>query len=471
MQKKKAIVRVAKGLAAAKPKGKQIQVKQLQAKKLKKEKKHEPTGKLFINEEGLKALDRKCGDMRAWDLRRRKECPPPGGWPQPPAHWPAGCRVDIGRPVPWLPEGWGQGVKTTCAAKLVCYISPEGRMYYHRHVVEQVIGRKVENTYTRRSEWARKRAKIAIEEAKTFDRNYPNMRPDEELFDLLSEKEARCLPKASALYFAVVSARRAEQEHGLRSICLVESQLRRGGATPVWYVDEASAPSYKALGLKVKVGGKLVPARNMALADAARERKACVQVSDDIQRWDYYSGDMANAFQSDDISKIQAGNLAARSADRIRVSPVAAARFLLAKLRALQKGKEGPQLAGVFPLGNTGQAFTRSAASYDHFILGDFFVADKSTVRFDTQMTLKEDYDFTCSHLDRHGSVLRCNRMFIAAIHETNAGGAVSERDESGDRERANIKILQTKWPGVFRINPKRGDTQVIMRWGTRKKE
>jgi len=55
--------------------------------------------------------------------------------------------------------------------------------------------------------------------------------------------------------------------------------------------------------------------------------------------------------------------------------------------------------------------------------------------------------------------------MLIAAVHETNAGGAVSERDEQGQKERENIKILQKKWPGVFMLNGRRGDTQVIMCW------
>lgn len=70
---------------------------------------------------------------------------------------------------------------------------------------------------------------------------------------------------------------------------------RAAGAKPVWYVDAPSLASYKALGLTCKVGGKLVPARNMALRDAARLRKPCVQVSDDIQGWDYYVGDMGKA--------------------------------------------------------------------------------------------------------------------------------------------------------------------------------
>merc|ERR1712083_1235091 len=95
---------------------------------------------------------------------------------------------------------------------------------------------------------------------------------------------------------------------------------------------------------------------------------------------------------------------------------------------------------------------------------GDFFVVDSSPCRFDNTMTLKEDYDFTCSHIHRHKSILRCNRMIVHARHSTNVGGAVATRDQSGTKERQNIAILQKKWPGVFKTNKKRKD-EVLMNW------
>merc|ERR1719336_740136 len=83
-------------------------------------------------------------------------------------------------------------------------------------------------------------------------------------------------------------------------------------------------------------------------------------------------------------------------------------------------------------------------------------------------MTLKEDYDFTCSHIERHGGVLRCNRMMLCVKHATNSGGAVDARDGAGAKERENIAILQRKWPGVFCINSKRkaaANSEVVMCW------
>merc|ERR1739838_986240 len=100
-----------------------------------------------------------------------------------------------------------------------------------------------------------------------------------------------------------------------------------------------------------------------------------------------------------------------------------------------------------------------------HFILGDFFVAEfDSRVIFDENMTLKEDYDFTCAHIRAHGSVMRCQRMTLNVKHYDNAGGACSNRDKKGQEEKKNVDLLNKKWPGVFRANPKRRG-EVIMSW------
>merc|ERR1712048_1021764 len=154
-------------------------------------------------------------------------------------------------------------------------------------------------------------------------------------------------------------------------------------------------------------------------------------------------------------------NALSRMCERYQVSPVAAARFILAKMRA---HPEKPQLGGVLPHQNMGQALMLPPVSHYHFILGDFFVVDKSPCRFDTRMTLKEDYDLTAAHLKTHGAVLRCNHLMVWAKPETNAGGACSTRDSQGERERENIKILQEKYPGAFKLNPHRPN-QVVLIW------
>lgn len=425
----------------------------------------------YTKTRGKVALIKPCADPVGWAARRKKEKPPPGGFPKPPPHWPKGVRVDVGRPVYWLPQGWGQGIKTTCTARLVAFVSPEGKCCYHRYRVEEMLGRKLgpDDNLGSATEWA----KTQIQAGKDWRGQQVKFDGQGKLFAQLSSRERQHLVKSEDFHFAVISARRSGDIGGLRGIVRVESQIRACGLQPTWYVDDASVDAYRELGLEVVVGGKLVPARNKALDDAEKLGKVCVQVSDDISRWSYYVGSEEPSVGLFAGNKLSAGNQAAKEADRLRISPVMAAQFILAKMRGVADGEPQPRLGGVFPLGNVGMSFGVGAIATEHFILGDFFVQDLgSKCRFDPRYSLKEDYDFTCSHLDAHGAVMRCNRMFIVAVHETNAGGACSERDDSGEKERENIRILQEKWPGVFSLNGRRGDgsTQVTMAWRRRRR-
>jgi hypothetical protein len=282
--------------------------------------------------------------------------------------------------------------------------------------------------------------------------------PDERLFKVLSPTERKHLVAKDKFHFAVVSARRATSVSGIADIFTVQMQLLQAGVTPTWYVDEASVKDYQKLGLKAVAGGKLTAARNKALADANKSGKVCVQVSDDISAWEYRDGKQAKVRDFDALNKAWA------SATRIIVSPVAAARFILAKMRGAE-GALKPKLGGVYMLSSCSAAMCGDIFQRQHFIIGDFFVVDVgSKVRFDEEMTLKEDYDFSCAHIKRFGSVMRCNRMTLNVKHYDNGGGACSNRDKKGREENRNITILNEKWPKVFTANPKRKG-EVIMRW------
>mmetsp|Transcript_95320 Transcript_95320/g.199369 ORF Transcript_95320/g.199369 Transcript_95320/m.199369 type:complete len:575 (+) Transcript_95320:228-1952(+) len=373
--------------------------------------------------------------------------------------------VDFAR-VPWLPDDYGQGVKTTNPIRTsrkgeggtyTVWVSPDGDVYYHKTAIEKVLGRKL--TYRDGFNGQRRLAQL---QGKVTD--------EKKFFGLLSAAERRCLPQADDLHFCIVSARRTQTQEGLQGIALVQAQFENVGVSPTWYVDEPSLKDYQALGLKAVVGGKLCPARNKCLEDASKLNKACVQVSDDISRWEYYEGEPA-VDGSDD-----ACNAAFAAATCHTITPVAAARFLLAKMRAAQQAAakanpssspntlQGPRLAGVYPLGSCSRAFAGAEVQKQHFIIGDFFVADKSPLRFDQEMTLKEDYDFTANHIYTYGSVLRCTRMTISAKHQTNAGGACAIRDKKGLEEQKNIAILRRKWPRGIRNHPKRKN-EVILQW------
>lgn len=388
--------------------------------------------------------------------------------PLPFSEWPEGVRrPDVGRVRPfWLPDDWAWGVKTTCPTYLPAFIAPNKRIYYHRPVIEKIVQCQLGGVKGMQEHGA----EMIKENLSWSGKKYAFA--DDKLFKLLTPQERKHLPKTEDLHFCVVSARRATERTGIRGIVNVQSQFLKSGASPTYYVDNESVEEYKKIGLEhVKAGGKLTPARNMALRDAEKAGKACVQVSDDISRWEYHKGSLGDLKGFDGSEKLAKANKAVRSKDRIVISPVAAAKYLLARMRGKAppgRGATRPRLGGVFPTGNAAMGLLCEAVSEEGFILGDFFVHDKSPVRFDTKMSLKEDYDFTCSHLDKHGSVLRCNRLVVHVAHETNAGGAVATRDRKGLREQHNIQLLQRKWPGVFRKHGTRGENQVILKWSKR---
>merc|ERR1719356_1349532 len=89
-------------------------------------------------------------------------------------------------------------------------------------------------------------------------------------------------------------------------------------------------------------------------------------------------------------------NQALAGSKKYSVTPLAAAQWMLSKMRS---SPLKPKLGGVFPTGNATMTMGSAEYSNQHFILGDFFVAEKSPVRFDESLTLKEDYDYTCSHI------------------------------------------------------------------------
>mmetsp|Transcript_103117 Transcript_103117/g.210261 ORF Transcript_103117/g.210261 Transcript_103117/m.210261 type:complete len:586 (+) Transcript_103117:74-1831(+) len=382
--------------------------------------------------------------------------------------------VDFSRPS-WLPDEWGQGVKTTIATShstggsggtYTVLVSPDGKIFYHRPPAEEYDGKPFsdERGFGGQIRLARLQSQQAVHlvrmQIKEVSKSSGSLLDkDEALFKLLSPAERKCLPRKEDLHFCVVSARRATDFNGVKDIFMVESQCREAGVQPTWYVDQESLKDYKKLNLNAVVGGKLTAARNKCLKDANAKGKICVQCSDDISAWEYRDGKAATV-RTDD-----AMNAAHAAAKRVIVSPVAAARFMVAKMRGVPEAKK-PKLAGVYMLGSCARTFAGDNEFGRHqFILGDFFVVDKgSKVKFDEQMKLKEDYDFSCAHIKEHGSVMRCNRMTLSVKHYSNSGGAVSNRDDKGIEERRNIAILNQKWPGCFRPNWKRPN-EVIMRW------
>lgn len=59
-----------------------------------------------------------------------------------PDNWPPDTEVEPGRWVGWLPEGWAQGIRTQALSgkKLSCYMSPQGKRFWHKKDIEKHLG-------------------------------------------------------------------------------------------------------------------------------------------------------------------------------------------------------------------------------------------------------------------------------------------------------------------------------------------
>jgi hypothetical protein len=177
--------------------------------------------------------------------------------------------------------------------------------------------------------------------------------------------------------------------------------------------------------------GNLMRSRNFALEHAFKNKKICVQLSDDIKKvvinknfgdlkkvdLDYAINDIVNKFNN----------------------------------------VKGVKLLGVPPTDN--YFFANKIVSVNTFCIGDMLFIKPNPLRFDEQLTLKEDYDYTLQHMER-GDVIRYQKYLFTFEHYSNAGGAVDVRDDK--EEQKNIRILKSKWKEKVRLNKKRKNEILI---------
>ena len=205
-------------------------------------------------------------------------------------------------------------------------------------------------------------------------------------------------------------------------------QALLGDIKPTWVVGKGAEKLYRAMGAeRVIEGGNLMNSRNAALENAFSLKTTCVQLSDDLKG-------LKRA-----VDKKQTAELTVEQAIRLMISELES---------------KDLYLAGVAPTANPYFYNPDKRVRTDKFIVGDFIVVRPSEQRFDTNMTLKEDYDFTMQHIVAHGGVVRYDAILAEFAHRTNSGGAVSYR--TPNKEQFNIDYLKEKWPGAIVDNPKR---------------
>jgi hypothetical protein len=119
--------------------------------------------------------------------------------------------------------------------------------------------------------------------------------------------------------------------------------------------------------------------------------------------------------------------------------------------------KEGLKLWGVYPVPN--HFYMDRNVSHRNFIIGSFCGVIVSGIRY-AEIPLKEDYDFTLSHL-LDGGVIRYNFITVKAKHYTNKGGAVDVRNAG--KVQASIDYLKRKWGKAIANNPRR-ENEILLR-------
>lgn len=115
-------------------------------------------------------------------------------------------------------------------------------------------------------------------------------------------------------------------------------------------------------------------------------------------------------------------------------------------------------LAGVSPTANP--YFISKKNSTNLLITNSLIAVKPSSPRFDLNLSLKEDYDFTIKHIIEYGGVQRCDDLLPYYLHNTNKGGRKDFRTE--EREEQECQYLLNKYPDLIKEHPRR-DKEVIL--------
>lgn len=191
---------------------------------------------------------------------------------------------------------------------------------------------------------------------------------------------------------------------------------------------------YKSNGCKeVYETGKLIESRNFALDHAFSSGKICVQLSDDIK----------SCKTNKSIT------------DEVEIDLDFAINDLVNKFQ-----KVPTKLMGIPPTSNA--FFAKNLISKNTFCIGDLLFIKPNPLRFDINLTLKEDYDYTLQHLEKYGATFRYQRYLFMFSHYTNRGGAVDIRND--EEEIKNIKYLFRKWQDRIKLNKKRKN-EIFISW------
>ena len=117
-------------------------------------------------------------------------------------------------------------------------------------------------------------------------------------------------------------------------------------------------------------------------------------------------------------------------------------------------------LTGIGPVFNK---FYQKNTITAGFIIGDFTMTKPNTgIRYDTNLRLKEDYDFSLQYLKKYQKNAKHNYIICDFKHYSNKGGAVEYRNDNLEKE--TVEYLLKKWNGALALNPKRENEILLKR-------
>ena len=187
----------------------------------------------------------------------------------------------------------------------------------------------------------------------------------------------------------------------------------------IFCVGVTEKQKYNSAGcVNVHETGSLMDSRNFALKHAFKKNMICVQLSDDLKKV------TTNKF----LQPKKEVDLDVAIADLVGV---------FNKIDQIK-------LMGVPPTDN--DFFAKNKISKNTFCIGDALFVKPCDIFFDTNLTLKEDYDYTLQHIRKYGC-FRYQKYLFSFEHYKNDGGA-----EAIEMKKKSRKILGTsKKSGAIR--------------------
>jgi hypothetical protein len=186
----------------------------------------------------------------------------------------------------------------------------------------------------------------------------------------------------------------------------------------------------------VIVSGKLIESRNAALDFCFANDEICIQISDDLKSINFNDFTGKRTKQPAQVTDV---------IDNI-LPEFYNSHYLL---------------CGFPPTDNP--FFALNQVDNGKFIVGDFIFIKPNHLRFDSNLELKEDYDYCLQHMQEFGGCLRYGLFLTSFIHYSNKGGAVSYRNDK--KEQDTISYLINKWgDDIVKMNAKRTNEILLNR-------